>query len=464
MNSIGKLSILTLFLAAAGCGLVEPYEKWENEGRHPEDRLLPSELKTVLCSRDWWKTDYGGKTLYFRFEEEGMVTSSSTMLQAAVKTKWHLNWTNDSEVIILFEDDTHLAKLEAGYKEQTLVVSAFDNERISAKGLLTGNDIILEPADEQEYEQMEELKKNYILDVEHAQYLVGKDAGELRVKIIGGDWSVTPPAQDWLKFERRDGEYAVFTYTGSSHRFRVQRIEVVQTDPDGNALSCSFVVTGVDMALDFTRRYATADFKGSATVQSMNELTYEALICPTDFPNMINTVMGAEGQFLLRLGDSNYPGNQLQVACAGGGKVSPGEVAAVARNAWTHVAVTMDASEGNICIYINGEKVFTESRNVTADISEFKIGRSANYTTRFFTGYMAELRVWTRALTQEEINADDHFYSVDSAAEGLLAYWKCDDGSGNTLKDASGHGYSCTGDWTDNSAWVTAPLTFPLPR
>ena len=464
MNTKGKLLISILCLAVAGCGLVNPYEKWENEGQHPKDRLLPSGLKAALCSQDWWKADYGGKTFYFHFEEEGMVTSSSTMKVAAVKTKWHLNWTSDKEVIILFDDETHLTMLEDEYKEQTLVVSAFDRDRITAKGLQTSNEIILVPADEQEYEQMEEYKLNYILAVEHRKYLVGQEGGELRVKIIGGDWNVVIPEQDWLRFERRDGEYAVFSYTRSPHRFRVQQIEVRQTDPDGNQLTCSFIVTGVNIALDLTNRYATTDFKGSETVKQINELTYEALICPTDFPNTINTVMGVEGQFLLRLGDAGYPKDQLQVAYAGGGKISPGEAAAIAKNAWTHIAVTMSASEGKMCVYINGLNVFTESKNVNADISDFKIGRSANYTTRFFTGYMAEIRVWTKALTGEEINAENHFYSVDPASEGLFAYWRCDDAAGNILKDATRNGYDCTGDWTDNSAWDTTPLAFPLPK
>ena len=344
------------------------------------------------------------------------------------------------------------------------MVTAFGNDMILAKGLLTGNEFTFAPADEQEYEQMEAYKMNYILSVEHSEYLIGQAAGELRVKITGGDWNVETPSQDWLKFERKDGEYAVFTYTASSHRFRLQKINVNQTDPDGRKLTCSFVVTGIDMALDLTKRYAVADFKDNESVQQINELTYEALICPTDFPNTINTVMGVEGQFLIRLGDSKYPKDQLQVAFAGGGKIAPGDAGTVAKNAWTHLAVTMNASEGTICVYVNGVKVGMVEKNVTADISNFKIARSGNYTNRFFTGYMAELRVWTKALTEEEINSEDHFYFVDPASEGLLAYWKCDDGTGNILKDATVNGYDCTGDWNDNSAWRTAPLTFSLPE
>ena len=173
--------------------------------------------------------------------------------------------------------------------------------------------------------------------------------------------------------------------------------------------------------------------------------------------------MGVEGKFLIRLGDSGYPGDQLQVAYAGG-KCAPGELAVISKNQWTHLAVTMNPEDGSIRVYVNGENVFTDSNNVTVDITDFKIGRSGNYTNRYFSGYMAEVRVWTRALTEEEINDENHFFSIDPKSEGLLAYWRCDDGSGKVLSDATGNGYDCSGDWADDSRWVPMLSSFSLPE
>ena len=47
------------------------------------------------------------------------------------------------------------------------------------------------------------------------------------------------------------------------------------------------------------------------------------------------------------------------------------------------------------------------------------------------------MRIWNRALTAEEINAPDHFYSVDANAEGLVSYWKFDedDRASNSIAD-----------------------------
>ena len=44
----------------------------------------------------------------------------------------------------------------------------------------------------------------------------------------------------------------------------------------------------------------------------------------------------------------------------------------------------------------------------------FWIGYSYN-KDRFFDGVISEVRIWNRALTAEEIQATNHFYTVDPA-------------------------------------------------
>ena len=56
---------------------------------------------------------------------------------------------------------------------------------------------------------------------------------------------------------------------------------------------------------------------------------------------------------------------------------------------------------------------------------------------RFFDGAVSEVRIWNRALTAEEIQATNHFYTVEPDSEGLIAYWKFNDGTGKTAKDYS---------------------------
>ena len=60
-------------------------------------------------------------------------------------------------------------------------------------------------------------------------------------------------------------------------------------------------------------------------------------------------------------------------------------------------------------------------------------------TARDFDGMIAEARIWNKALTESEINAENHFYKIlnPEQEENLVAYWKFCDGQGNAVKDYS---------------------------
>ena len=80
----------------------------------------------------------------------------------------------------------------------------------------------------------------------------------------------------------------------------------------------------------------------------------------------------------------------------------------------------------------------------------FWIGYAYN-SDRYFPGYMSECRIWNRALTEEEINGENHFYWVDPESEGLVGYWKLngtneDDQYANSVKDFSTSGNHMRGE------------------
>lgn len=55
-------------------------------------------------------------------------------------------------------------------------------------------------------------------------------------------------------------------------------------------------------------------------------------------------------------------------------------------------------------------------------------------------GDICECRVWNRVLTADEIKVKDHYYVVAPDSEGLVAYWKFDEGSGKIIADHTGNG------------------------
>lgn len=208
----------------------------------------------------------------------------------------------------------------------------------------------------------------------------------------------------------------------------------------------------INVVCNISRNRAYPNFNNDSKFSGLSENTMEILFKANSFPNTLNTLMGIESNYLLRLGDAGIPSNQLQVATSGG-NLSSADLQ-FESGKWYHVAVTF--SSGDIKVYVNGQEklsgtVSKASLNLGAAHSDesngqarcFWIGYSYN-NDRFFDGAVSEVRIWNRVLSAEEIQSTNHFYTVDAGSEGLIAYWKFNEGVGTTVKDHSGSGYDLT--------------------
>lgn len=177
-------------------------------------------------------------------------------------------------------------------------------------------------------------------------------------------------------------------------------------------------------------------------LQSLSQMTFEVLIRPDAFSNQLSTLIGIEGYWLIRIGDAGVPSNQIQVAA------TPNVTDAAWQleiGKWTFVTLTFDS--GLIDVYFNGVKKGSTQRTGSTAINwNVKSTDRACYvgyaydTDRDFQGDMCEMRIWNRVLTPADLAERNHFYRVDPDADGLVAYWKFDEGVGNTIHDyASGY-------------------------
>lgn len=177
-------------------------------------------------------------------------------------------------------------------------------------------------------------------------------------------------------------------------------------------------------------------------VNNMSAVTIEALIRARNFDRLISTVMGIEGRFLVRIGDAGFPSNQIQVSTSSGNFPDRDSNKGLPLNEWVHIAVTYDSQTRDVKIYVNG-KSQSEGKLSYGPVSlgedGFYIGRSYE-DARFLAGEISECRIWNRALTANEIAAPNHFYEVNPQSNGLVAYWRCNEGSGSTIKDETGNG------------------------
>jgi len=209
----------------------------------------------------------------------------------------------------------------------------------------------------------------------------------------------------------------------------------------------------VNVVCGLKENRAYPDWKNAEPVTNMSQFTLETLVYCNAFGKTISTIMGIEGNFLIRIGDAGVPDNQIQIATSYGNLTSSDLQLETLK--WYHVAVTFDS--GSIVVYINGKEKLSGYKSLNsvnigvAHTNEddgsrcFWVGYSYS-RDRYLDGYVAETRIWNKVLTAEDLNSNSHFYTVDPESEGLVAYWKFDEGAGTTIKDYSQYGNDLTVD------------------
>ena len=192
----------------------------------------------------------------------------------------------------------------------------------------------------------------------------------------------------------------------------------------------------INVVADISEMYFPVKWSSSVNVSGLKTITVEALIRVADWDDgrsgsVLSSVFGIEGNFLIRIGDADRPSNQLQLVNPNG------------------------ATTGERIYYQNGEVVASDnaaSGSVSLN-SGCYVGKSYD-DNRWLPGEISELRIWTVQRTQEQIASS--MYTVDPTTDGLLAYWKFNEGSGNVINDATGNGTNLTGEGTPT--WVNVEL------
>ncbi len=246
----------------------------------------------------------------------------------------------------------------------------------------------------------------------------------------------------------------------------VKLVDVTGIDVLESKTTMYYVFKGaalINVVADLAENRAYPSWKDGSIVNNLTNFTLECLVNFNAFGRQISSIMGIEGNFLLRVGDAGVPDNQLQVASSSNLTSSDLQFET---GKWYHVAVTF--SNGNVTVYFNGIPKLTGKCGKTSvsfgqthtDESDgrrcFWIGYSYA-SDRYMDGKISEVRIWNKTLTEAEINEATHFYTVDASSEGLVAYWKFDEGAGSTIKDYSVNGNDLTVDSVPGWTKVSLP-------
>ena len=320
-----------------------------------------------------------------------------------------------------------------------------------------------------------------VITPEKTEYVILPEGGSISVPVDANIEYEVSVSEDWLKYEgNKDGAetFSAVAFDGK----RYATVSLTEKNPlagvDPLVVTVSVRQTPppiITRAIDMTGNRGWPEWANNSDMQNLSAFTLEGLFCADDFKasGSLNTLFGIEGNFLVRIGDAGIPSNRLQIATGSGNFTNAAAEFETGR--WYHVAVTF--GNRTVTAYIDGEVVFSGTTgSSTYNLGAAHSNESGYYVTRcFWFGYaydgnrdlrgrMAELRVWKKALTAEEINAPDHFYKVDRNSDGLYAYWNFNDAEGDIVEDLTGNGNKYHGELDVHegrdgyySAWLGDP-------
>lgn len=114
----------------------------------------------------------------------------------------------------------------------------------------------------------------------------------------------------------------------------------------------------------------------------------------------------------------------------------------VADGLWHHLAMIADAAGMRLYIdgNLRGSRTWFGTGGPLAATEPLVFGSYPGNTNLCFEGKLDEFALWNRSLSQDELRSG-LFRGLTGDEAGLVAYWRMDEGSRDTLVDATGHGH-----------------------
>lgn len=236
---------------------------------------------------------------------------------------------------------------------------------------------------------------------------------------------------------------------------------VVQTMPQTSA----FVITTEAITTSTLPQFNGAPMLRSAMPngpETYNEYTIEVKFQVENMYNRDRAVFVNRGDnsnfVLLRFEDPQSDNNDHKahslVQIVGRNRLYMNPSFSFVPNKWQHLALTCDGSQYKM--YING--AFAGVKDIPAGPTTFQMFEwftRGDESSSFWGSckiLMAEARVWSVCRTEAQIQ--NNMATVSAKSKGLEAYWRMNDGTGNTFADCTGHGHTLTSEYSYTPKWV----------
>jgi hypothetical protein len=137
---------------------------------------------------------------------------------------------------------------------------------------------------------------------------------------------------------------------------------------------------------------------------------------------------------------------------------------------WHHYAGVYDSATQSVRLYIDGSDATTTAGTIDEPmrnddeaicVGARATGPTACATSATWQGDLDDVRIWNRALSAAEIQETMNAELVGNEP-GLIAYWKLNEGAGQTAADSTASGLAgrlgtSAGTDTSDPAWTMAP-------
>ncbi len=236
-----------------------------------------------------------------------------------------------------------------------------------------------------------------------------------------------------------------FASTGGSsevHKIWLDEISITEVSPDPPT---------AQTALDFD---GGNDYVNLGAGISLTDYTIEAWVNWSGNTNYQNNIVSGNDTSPHAFWIPGTEGGKLSAGHGGSFTIAQDPVA-MPDSIWTHVAVTYNATTGEIVLYKNGIQVAsaTEATGFTATV--FYIG-SYNFGY-FFKGMIDNVRLWSVARSPLEISTN-YSACLTGSEVNLVALYKFDDGAGSSvLSDSTANGHNGTlANMNPATDWITS--------
>ena len=214
------------------------------------------------------------------------------------------------------------------------------------------------------------------------------------------------------------------------------------TEIFSNNYSIQFDGTNDHIDLDSTLAPDIDPAKGtiSAWVKvSTTSATGQILSCRRDANNLIQLFYHAGTNEIRAVHKGN---NTTKTANVDGGETIENS------GNWHHVAMTWSTADGDVKVYQDGALKETTAgiQNFSGDApNKCDMGKSSGGDSGYYKGYIDELSVFTEVVDIATLYNGGSPKDVEfSALDGLVAYYRFEEGSGSEVSDESGNGNSGT--------------------